>query len=193
MKPSSKSFFLISFLPALAYWYLEENYPLDIALAGGLSLAFLEITLEKILTKHVHTLSKFNFLLILVLGGIALLAKEGIWFKLQPCFTGVIMGGYLFYKYLKNESLMYEIVETMNSTPPPKGVIIFLERNLGVFMFLYGIFMAFIAVLTKTDVWLFFKTAGFYIATFIFMIGNTFYLKRMMKKQILFEQMAGKK
>lgn len=193
MKPSSKSFFLISFLPAMAYWYLEENYPLNIALIGGLSLAALEITLEKLFTKHVHTLSKFNFLLILVLGGIALLAKEGIWFKLQPCFTGVIMGGYLFYKYLKNESLMYEIVETMNTTPPPKAVIIFLERNLGIFMFFYGVLMAFIAVLTSTDTWLFFKTAGFYIATFVFMIGNTFYLKKMIKKKMLFEQISEKK
>lgn len=63
---SQKNFFWASFLPAIAYWYLEENYSLQIALIGGLVLAVLEMTLEWLFTKHIHTLSKFNFFLILI-------------------------------------------------------------------------------------------------------------------------------
>ncbi len=90
---NNKPFFFLSFLPAIAYWYLESNYDLQTALIGGLVLATVEILLEKIFTKHVHAISKFNFYLVVVLGGIAFIGQEGIWFKLQPFFTGVLMGG----------------------------------------------------------------------------------------------------
>ncbi len=110
MKKNSKHFFLISFLPALAYWYLEENYSLEVALTGGILLSVIEMLLEKIFTKHIHTLSKFNFALILGLGSLSLLASEGIWFKLQPFFTGVVMGGYLLFRNLRGKSLITEMV-----------------------------------------------------------------------------------
>ena len=97
-KLSQKNFFLISFLPAIAYWYLEENYPIRIAIAGGLALSILELTLEYIFTKHLHSLSKFNFGLILFLGGLSLLGDEGIWFKLQPAITGIVIAIFLLVK-----------------------------------------------------------------------------------------------
>lgn len=80
--------FLISFLPALLYWYLEETQTVEIAIIGGLSLAVLEIGFEKLFFKHIHSISKLNFLIILILGPISLIGKDGVWFKLQPFFTG---------------------------------------------------------------------------------------------------------
>jgi intracellular septation protein len=179
---SHKHFFLISFLPAAAYWYLEENYSLQIALAGGLILALVEISLEWIFTRHVHTISKFNFFLIVILGGIALIASEGIWFKLQPFFTGLLMGGYLLYRYLRDESMMYDMIQSMNDHPPPKPMVEFMERNIAVFLILYGIFMAFIAVYASTDQWLFFKTGGFYAITLVFFILQMIYIRRRIRR-----------
>lgn len=179
---SQKHFFLISFLPAIAYWYLEENYSLQIALIGGLILASLEISLEWIFTKHVHTISKFNFYLILILGSIALIGSEGIWFKLQPCFTGVLMGGYLLYRYLKDESMLFDMMKDLNSQTPPKPLVEFMERNLSIFLIIYGLFMGIIAFKGSTDQWLFFKTIGFYIASFFFFITQLVYVRLKIKK-----------
>lgn len=178
---SQKQLFWASFLPAIAYWYLEENYTLQIALAGGLLLATLEMSLEWLITKHIHTLSKFNFFLILILGGIAFAFQEGIWFKLQPFFTGLLMGGYLLYRLYKKESLMVEMMKSMHTHPLPDEIIVHLERNMAVFLLAYGVMMAFIAVSTSTDTWLFFKTGGFYIATFIFFIVEMIYLRIKLK------------
>ncbi len=175
---SQKNFFLISFLPALAYWYLEANYSLQIALAGGLVLAVLEMSLEWIFTRHIHTISKFNFFLILILGGIALVAHEGIWFKLQPAFTGVLMGSYLLYKCLKGKGIMLEMMEKVNGKKMDALMISFLERNTSIFLIAYGFFMVFIAFKSTTSQWLFFKTAGFYICMIIFYIGNFIYIRR---------------
>lgn len=179
---SQKQFFWASFLPAIAYWYLEANYSLEIALTGGLLLSVLEMALEWFFTKHIHTLSKFNFFLILILGAIALIAHEGIWFKLQPCFTGLIMGSYLFYKNRKNESLMYEMMMAMKNDNMSKEVLFFLEKNLSIFLIIYGFFMAGIAILASTDTWLFFKTIGFYIISILFFAVQLFYLKRKMRR-----------
>jgi intracellular septation protein len=178
---SQKQFFWASFLPAIAYWYLEENYTLQIALIGGLILAIIEMSLEWFITKHIHTLSKFNFFLILILGGISLVANEGIWFKLQPFFTGLLMGGYLLYKNLKDESLMVEMMKSMHSKPLPEEIILFIEKNMSVFLISYGFFMAYIALYTPTPTWLFFKTGGFYIVTVIFFITQMVFIRKKLK------------
>jgi intracellular septation protein len=106
MQNAQKPYFLLSFLPALAYWYLETYYTLEIALIGGIILGVIEMLLEKKFTGHVHTLSKLNIALIVILGGVSLIAKEGVFFKLQPTFTGLSIASYLIFKKLKNQSLM---------------------------------------------------------------------------------------
>ena len=116
---NSNKFFLFSFLPAIAYWYLETKYPIKIAIAGGLLLAILEISAEKIFFKHVHKLSKFNFFLLLFLGGLSLLGEDGLWFKLQPFFTGQVLGGVLIFYLWKGKGLMAEMMESMGKKSDP--------------------------------------------------------------------------
>ena len=106
-----KNFFLISFLPAILYWYLEENYPVKIAVIGGLALAALEICVEKVWLKHVHKISWFNFFLILVLGGLSIIGDEGIWFKLQPAITGLIIGSLLMISKVRKKSFFSQMMD----------------------------------------------------------------------------------
>ena len=181
-KISQKNFFLISFLPAIAYWYLEENYPIRIAIAGGLALSVLELSLEYIFTKHLHTLSKFNFGLILFLGGISLLGDEGIWFKLQPAITGVVIGGFLLFKVLKGKGFFVEMMESMDKENIPTELIKPMEIHVAILFSVYGLFMAYVAFYFSTDRWLFFKTIGFYIVFAFFLFGEFIYLRWKVKK-----------
>ncbi len=178
---NQKHFFLMSFLPAIAYWYLETHYDLKTALIGGLLLAVIEIILEKVFTKHVHAISKFNFYLILVLGSIGLVGDEGIWFKLQPFFTGLLMGGYLLFRASRGNSLMIETMEGTGQRIHLPEFIEMVEKHLARFLIAYGFFMAYIAIYQNTDTWLFFKTGGFYIVCFIFFGMEMFFMRRKMK------------
>ena len=182
----SKNFFLISFLPALAYWYLEENYPIRIAVSGGLILALLEISLEKYFTKHVHGISKFNVILIAMLGGLSLLGDEGLWFKLQPLFTGVIMGGFLIFKQWRGVGMMEEMMLSImdENKRPPLFVIRTLELHAAIFLLVYGIFMGGVALYWTTDRWVFFKTAGFYICFSVFFVFELILMRIKMRKFI---------
>lgn len=178
MKSAHKPYFLLSFLPALAYWYLESNYSLEIALAGGIILGVIEMFLEKVFNGHVHTLSKLNLALILVLGGVSLIAKEGIFFKLQPTFTGIALCSFLIFKKVRNKSFMVEMLEDLKQRPPmPKEFYMILEWHLCLFLFGFAIFMTWIALKESTSVWLFWKTGGFYIAFGGFMVFEMFYMR----------------
>ena len=180
-----KNFFLISFLPALVYWYLEENYPVKIAAAAGVGLALLEIFAEKIFLKHVHKISIFNFFLLFILGGLSVFADGGIWFKLQPGFTGVLIGGLLLSSKFRHKSFFKEMMLDMKmKQTPPEWVMETMEFQSGLFFFLYGVGMFFIAILAETSTWLFFKTLGFYLCFFVFMFFEILYLRHLMKKHL---------
>ncbi len=181
-KSWSKQFFLISFLPAIAYWYLEANYPLRIALFGGLTLAVVELVLEKIFTKHLHTISKFNFFLILFLGIISLGGEDGLWFKLQPFFTGLVMGSYLLFKNFRGNSLLLEMAQALKKPIPSPEIIETLERHMSWLLIGHGCLMGIVAWKASTDLWLFGKTVGFYIVFAVFMAIEIIWLRLRMKK-----------
>ncbi len=173
-----KPYFLLSFLPALAYWGLETYFSLEIALVGGILLGVVEMILEKKFTGHVHTLSKLNLALIIVLGGISLVAKEGIFFKLQPTMTGLCLSGFLVYKKIRNESLMVQMLTDMKQKIPlPEEFYKMMEWHMCLFLILFAAFMAYIALKESTATWLFWKTGGFYIAFGGFMLLEVIYIQ----------------
>jgi intracellular septation protein len=177
-------FFLISFAPAIAYWYLEENYPLRVALTAGLVLAVIELVCERIFTGKLHTLSKFNFFLIAFLGGISLLGDEGVWFKLQPAFTGVGIACFLFYRLRQGRGVMLEMIEDMGKKNPhlPDQLFTRMEKQLAIFFGLYGLFMVAVALRASTDIWLFFKTLGFYLCFGVFLAFEWWDSRRQLKR-----------
>ncbi len=181
-KKISKSFFLISFLPAIAYWYLEANYPIRIAVAGGLALAFVEMGLEWFFNKHIHTVSKANFFIILLLGGMSLLGDKGIWFKLQPCLTGIGISGFMAYRLRVGKGLLVEFVNDLPlKNKPPEFFTSSMEKHLTIYFFVTGVFMGYVAFFHSTDTWAFFKTIGNYILFGIFYVFEIFWCRKLAK------------
>jgi intracellular septation protein len=185
MNNASKPYFLLSFLPAVAYWYLETYYTLEVALVGGIFLGVVEMLIEKKFSGHVHTLSKLNLSLIVILGGISLLAKEGLFFKLQPTFTGVAISIFLIVKKIKNQSLMLEMLKDMKQKPPlPEDIYKAMEWHLCLFLLVFALFMAWIALSGSTAQWLFWKTGGFYFAFGGFMVLEMIYIQWLLRRKM---------
>lgn len=181
---ASRPYFLLSFIPAVAYWILETYFTLEIALIGGIVLGILEMLFEKYFTGHVHTLSKVNMGLIVVLGVISLYAKEGVWFKLQPTFTGVGIASFLVFKKFQKKSLLLEMLKDMGQKPPlPEEAYQMLEWHLCLFLIGFAAFMAKVAILDTTSTWLFWKTGGFYIAFGAFMIVEMIFLRWYLRRR----------
>lgn len=178
MSHATKPYYLFSFLPAFAYWYLESYYSLEIALTGGIIIGIFEILFEKKFFNHVHTLSKLNISLVIFLGGISLIAKEGIFFKLQPTFTGLALSSFLFLKKIKNQSLMLEMLKDFQQKSVlPDEIYKKIEWHMGLFLVLYSLFMIWVSLKQNTSTWLFWKTAGFYLTFFGFILIEFFYIR----------------
>ncbi|MFA6238321.1 MAG: septation protein IspZ [Bacteriovorax sp.] len=177
-KKIGNNLFLTSFLPAVAYWYLDEHYPVRIALIGGISLSIAEILFEKFYNKHVHALSKFNFFLILFLGGLSLLGDNGIWFKMQPALSFWGVSVFFIYRLRRGNGVFSEMMEAMGQAKRlPDFIIRAMEIQMTVLFIFYGVLMAILAFCFPTSTWLFFKTVGLYIILGIFM-GVQVYLNR---------------
>ncbi|MBF0315402.1 MAG: septation protein IspZ [Oligoflexia bacterium] len=195
MKALSKlreNIFLTSFLPILAYWYLEANYPLRVAILGGILLALLEIAWEWYYNRKLHLVSKINFYLMVIMGGLALLENDGVWFKLSPAITLAIMGGLLGGDlYLKKRVILLEMMKELSpkSFANPKlplalfeHFIASLQRDLAILMLLYGVALGLLGIYATTAVWAFAKTIGFYIVLTLFMLGEFFFLRLKLKR-----------
>ena len=181
---SNRPYFLLSFIPAVAYWLLETYTSLEVALIGGIVLGLMEMWLEKHFTGHVHTLSKLNISLIVVLGFISLIAKEGIWFKLQPTMTGLSVSAFLIFKKLQGKSLMLDMFQDMKQKAPlPNDVYKLLEWHICLFLIGYAVYMAKVAWKDTTAEWLFWKTGGFYAAFGTFMVLEMIFLRFYLRRK----------
>jgi intracellular septation protein len=179
---ASKHFFLLSFLPAILYWYLETQYPVKIAVIGGVGLSLLELTIEKIWIKKVHQLSVFNFILLLILGVLSYLADEGIWFKLQPFFTGIGVSAYLFFKLKHKKGLLKGMLHELNpQVQVPDWILDKLESNIAWFLLLHAILMGALALWSSTGIWAFFKTTGIYIVFVPFLLAHMIWIRHKLK------------
>jgi intracellular septation protein len=177
-------YFLMSFIPAVAYWILESYFTLEIALIGGIVLGVLEMLFEKKFSGHIHTLSKVNLSLIVVLGVISLIAKEGLFFKLQPTFTGLGVASFLVFKKFKGQSLMVDMMKDMGQEKLPLPPFFYktMEWHLCLFLIGFALFMAKVAIYESTATWLFWKTGGFYIAFGGFTVFEMLFLRWRIKK-----------
>ena len=176
-------FYWLSFLPALAYWWLEENTSLETALIGGIGLSVLEIAGEKWFSGKVHTLSRLNFGLIVFLGVISLIAREGIWFKLQPTLTGYILGSWLAWTLYRGSSFLEQAMAEMGRPwPLPRELLIGFEKHICLFLFSYGSFMAYWALEGTTSQWAFWKTGGQYLAFGVFVGIEMLWLRFKMRQ-----------
>lgn len=183
-KQSRSNIFLISFLPAILYWYLETKYPVKIALMGGIALSVAEIIFEKFYSGHVHQLSKLNFFLIVFLGGFSLLEENGIFFKLQPSLSLWALAGYMALKLKRGSGFLKEMMIDMNpdGPRPPDLILTQMEKNLVILFVAYGLWMGILAIWFQTSYWVFFKTAGLFIILAIFMVFQGLWNRRAMKK-----------
>jgi intracellular septation protein len=173
----------LSFIPALAYWWLEETQPLHIALSVGIGLSILEVTVEKLVTGKVHTLSRLNFGIIMILGGLSLFAREGVWFKLQPTLTGVVCGTWLTFNQARGKTMFLEMMQEMGRPWPfPHEWLRDFERHVIVFIFAFATFMAYWSIWGTTAQWAFWKTGGQYLSFGTFMVIEFWWFRRKVKR-----------
>ena len=198
MAPNS-CFALFSFLPAIGYAILDWYYPPHVAAAAGLGLGVLELGLEKIITHHLHGLSKINFSLLFLLGLITWFARDGFWFKLQPALGSLGLAGILVWWRWRQKSFVQTLLaefplnakakENLRVVPPVLWQA--WERDLVIFLLAYAGVM-FILAHYNARWWAVGKTVGLYVAAAVWG-GGEILLFRWRWRRLIKAQNAAKR
>ena len=114
----------------------------------------------------------------------SLIGDEGVWFKLQPCFTGLGVGFFIGFQLYRGKSLFLDMIPDDKKKNMPDFLLPMMEKHVGVLFATYGLFMAYVALKLTTAQWIFYKTIGFYIVFAVFMAAQFFLIRYKIKKLV---------
>lgn len=188
--PRARSVLLGGLVPVILFTVIEEIYGVLWGLVAGMAFGICEVLYEWKRYGRVGKLTWFGNGLILGLGSISLLTREGLWFKLQPAVMEVIMGtmcvvsvliGKPFMVWMAREQGLIEKIEV-----PLRARF---ERELGFFTMRMGIFFllastvaTWSALYWSTRAWALTKGVGFTVAMLVYAVIEAFYMKYRMER-----------
>lgn len=176
-------------LPVVAFAVLEDQFGVEAGLIGGMAFGVFEILYEWKSRGKVEALTWAGNLLILILGGVSLWFKDGIWFKLQPALIAFLLGTVLFSSVLADRPLMFEmarrqqeILMSGRGLAPEveaklKRALSGLTGRLALFLWIQAGIGLWAALYAKTHVWAAIKGVGFTASLVVYLVVETLLLR----------------
>ena len=118
-KSQALAFFFGGVLPLVAFTVIEDQLGTIAGIIAGMVFGIGEVLYEYFKLKKVSAITWIGNLLILVLGGISLIAEEGIWFKLQPALFEAFFALFLWGSLLLKKNFLILMAEKQGNPIPP--------------------------------------------------------------------------
>lgn len=130
-----------------------------------------EIIFEKVRYKKVSGITWAANILILGLGGISILADDGIWFKLQPAIFEAFFALFFWGSVILKKPLLLAMAEKQGQLIPDflKSFITGLTVRMGVFFALHAALATWAAFEWTTAQWALLKGAGVTVSFLLYM------------------------
>lgn len=172
-------------LPILAFTWLEESYGLVWGLVGAIAFSTGEIILEYWREKRISYFSGITFIAIFVLGGISLLAQDGIWYKLQPALFELGMALVIVVFGFRGKPFLLWLMEQQGQHPAEflRARFAGISWRLAIFFFLQSAVTAWAAYFWSTLQWGMVKGIGFFASFFLYFGLEIFFLRRVASRQ----------
>jgi intracellular septation protein len=158
-------------LPLIAFTVVEDYYGPVWGTAAGMAFGIGEILFETLKYKKVSGITWTGNAMILGLGTISILSKDGIWFKLQPALFEGFFAAFLWGSLLLKKPLLILMAEKQGTPiqdiakPLLKGMTF----RLGLFFGLHAVVATWAAFEWTTAQWAWLKGAGLFISFFIYL------------------------
>jgi intracellular septation protein len=143
-------------------------------------------------TKRIEKLTVIITLIVIATGGLSLLTQDGVFFKLSPVISELIILPLFFMKDKAGEPLMLQMAKQMNpnafANPNPEmhERMRHMYRALGFQMafviVIHCLIMTWAAFKSTTTVWIFWKGVGFFVLFGIWFFGFYIYTRMLRKK-----------
>lgn len=180
-------------LPVAAFTVAEMYYGIFWGLIVGMAFGTGEIIYEWVRHRKVDAITWIGNGLILVLGGLSLLAQDGLWFKMQPAILEVAMAIFLLGSYLLNKPFLILIADKQNLFQKmPSVVQPFMRAQFTAFTFRLSLFFFFHAGLAtwaalewSTKNWALLKGVGFTTSMVVYMFVEVLLIRWRLRRGFL--------
>lgn len=161
-KNAIRSFFFGGLLPVIAFTVIEEYWGTTWGLLSGMIFGVGEMTFEYWKERKISPITLGGNALLIVLGVIALWAKEGIWFKLQPAIMEFVIALLLLGSFFMKKSFLISMARRQQPGLPVHAEVWMhgLTFRLGVFFLLQSALAVWSAMSWSTTAWALLKGIG---------------------------------
>jgi intracellular septation protein len=168
----------------VAYTVIEMQYGLFWGVVAGMALGAGEIAWEIFRRRKVSAFTWAGNAFVLVLGAIALLTQEGIWFRLQPAIFEAILAAAFFVSAALGKPLLVVLVESQGLALHPVARDAFrgITLRLGLFFLLHTALAVWAALAWSTAAWVLLKGVGLTLSLLLYMGAEFYFLRARLRK-----------
>lgn len=171
-KNTIRSFFLGGLLPVIIFTVIEEYWGTTWGLVAGMVFGVGEMTFEYVKERKISPITLGGNALLIVLGIVALWAKEGIWFKLQPAIMEFVFAILLIGSFFMKKSFLIAMAKRQQPGLPVHAEVWMhgLTFRLGLFFLLQTALAVWSAISWSTTAWALLKGLGVPVSMVIYLI-----------------------
>ncbi len=177
-------------IPVIGYTIVEEYFGIIWGLFAGIGFSIAEILIELKFSKKIDLLTWVGTSFVVGLGLIALLTRDGVWFKLQPAIMEFLVGALLFSSYILKKPFLLIIAKKQNlflsMTTHTKELVEHsfssLTLRISLFFFIHTVLAFWAALSWSTRMWALLKGVGFTISLILYLLIEALILRKKIQK-----------
>ena len=169
------------FLPVVVFFIIYKAYDIYYATASLIIITVAQVFYEIIFNKKIPKMQIVVAILVIVFGGATLYFHNDEFIKWKVSIINWLMGiAFIINTYFMKETFIEKLMKNSLSMDIKNWK--FLNNLWGIFFIFLGILNIIIAMFCSTDVWVNFKVFGILGLTFLFVIVQSIYISKYMKK-----------
>ena len=168
---------LFELIPLVGFFVAYKMHDIYTAVVVLMALMAMGLIVHRVQKKTITNMQWISFVLVLIFGGITLAFRNEIFIKWKPTVLNWSFGLAFLVSHFVGKKNFTQRIMAAAKINAPKEVWNRLNLSWVIFFFLTGALNIFVAYSFSTDIWVDFKLFGLFGLTFLFAIGQAFYLK----------------
>lgn len=173
---------LFELVPLIGFFIAYKMYDIYMAVIVLMVLMGLGLIVHRAQKKEITNMQWISFLLVVIFGGITLAFRNEIFIKWKPTVLNWGFGLAFLISHFVGQKNFTERIMSATKIKAPKEVWDRLNISWIVFFVVSGALNIFVAYQFSTEIWVNFKLFGLFGLTFLFAIGQAFYLRNHLKQ-----------
>ena len=169
------------FLPVVVFFIIYKAYDIYYATASLIIITVAQVFYEIIFNKKIPKMQIIVAILVIIFGGATLYFHNDEFIKWKVSIINWLMGiAFIINTYFMKETFIEKLMKNSLSMDIKNWK--FLNNLWGIFFIFLGTLNIIIAIFCSTDIWVNFKVFGILGLTFLFVIVQSIYISKHIKK-----------